>query len=164
MPKDGHTIPVDPDDPTKGNITQKCGTSEYVCSSGPGYNLFSPKFKPGSNSHTYPYDPQSDTFSGLNGAAGYASTSYSAEQLPIKSTLAKEFGVFNKMYCSVPSASTPNHLFIQSATSCGEFPVGQCPPFAPCVLSHQWMEYRGSQYTVSVTVTASVHQHTHDGR
>ena len=29
------------------------------------------------------------------------------------------FGLFNKMYTAVPSASTPNHLFAQSATSCG---------------------------------------------
>lgn len=43
----------------------------------------------------------------------------SPEQLPIKHTLAKAFGVFNKMYTAVPSASSPNHLFTQSATSCG---------------------------------------------
>jgi hypothetical protein len=28
-------------------------------------------------------------------------------------------GVFNKLYTAVPSASSPNHLFTQSATSCG---------------------------------------------
>ena len=65
------------------------------------------------------YDPQSDLYSGPNGADGVAMQAYAPAQLPIKSTLAKEFGVFNKMYCSVPSASTPNHLMIQSATSCG---------------------------------------------
>lgn len=68
VPKEGHIIPVDPSDPSKGNITQSCGTGEYVCKGGPGYNLFSGKFKPGTNSHTYPYDEQSDAFSGLNGA------------------------------------------------------------------------------------------------
>ena len=31
----------------------------------------------------------------------------------VKAALAKEFGVFNKFFSSVPSASTPNHLFTQ---------------------------------------------------
>eukprot|EP01044_Picomonas_judraskeda_P043495 COSAG03_NODE_22904_length_285_cov_1.193548_1_plen_53_part_10 len=33
--------------------------------------------------------------------------------------MAKAFGVHNKLFTSVPSASSPNHLFSQSATSCG---------------------------------------------
>eukprot|EP01051_Picozoa_sp_SAG22_P015777 SAG22_NODE_2117_length_2985_cov_6.178794_3_plen_578_part_00 len=42
-----------------------------------------------------------------------------------------QFGVFNKYFASVPSYSTPNHLFIQSATSCGVssnggFPASVC--------------------------------------
>ena len=40
-------------------------------------------------------------------------------QIPIKSAIAQNFGVFNKLYTAVPSASSPNHLFTQSATSCG---------------------------------------------
>ena len=36
-----------------------------------------------------------------------------------KKAIAENFGVFNKMYTAVPSASSPNHLFTQSATSCG---------------------------------------------
>eukprot|EP00040_Diaphanoeca_grandis_P010926 m.55978 g.55978 ORF g.55978 m.55978 type:complete len:413 (+) comp22165_c0_seq1:607-1845(+) len=46
-------------------------------------------------------------------------TAFAPKQIPVKYALAKEFGVFNKYYASVPSASTPNHLMIQSATSCG---------------------------------------------
>jgi hypothetical protein len=44
---------------------------------------------------------------------------FSPAQLPVKSAIAREFGVFNKFFSAVPSASTPNHLFTQSATSCG---------------------------------------------
>ena len=72
---------------------------------------------------------------------------FAPEQIPVKHAVAKQFGVFvrptrnhrwrlhfhpfriraltssggwqNKYFTSVPSASTPNHLFAQSATSCG---------------------------------------------
>ena len=40
-------------------------------------------------------------------------------QLPIKKKMTDAFGVFNKFYTSVPSASIPNHMYAQSATSCG---------------------------------------------
>ena len=116
----GHSIPVDPSDPTKGNVTMKCGTAKYVCPSGPGYGLFSSKFAPGANTHTYPYDEQSDGNSYANGATGGTTmTAYSPDQIPVKASVAKHFGVFNRYYTSVPSASSPNHLMIQSATSCG---------------------------------------------
>jgi hypothetical protein len=36
VPPEGHSIPIDPKDPSKGNVTQKCGTGEYVCKGGPG--------------------------------------------------------------------------------------------------------------------------------
>ena len=44
---------------------------------------------------------------------------FSGEQLPIKKKMTEAFGVFNKFYSSVPSASIPNHMYTQSATSCG---------------------------------------------
>ena len=44
---------------------------------------------------------------------------FSPEQFPVKTALAKSFGVFNKLYTATPTASTPNHHFTQSATSCG---------------------------------------------
>lgn len=44
---------------------------------------------------------------------------FSPEQIPVKAAIAKEFGVFNKFYSAGPTASTPNHLFTQAATSCG---------------------------------------------
>lgn len=52
-------------------------------------------------------------------AHGDAIEMFSAAQLPIKATLAREYGVFNKLFASVPAASMPNHLFAQSGTSCG---------------------------------------------
>ena len=44
---------------------------------------------------------------------------YSPEQVPIKAAIAENYAVFNKMYTAVPGPSSPNHLFTQSATSCG---------------------------------------------
>jgi phospholipase C len=40
-------------------------------------------------------------------------------QLPIKKAIAENFAVFNHMHGSVPSFSTPNHLFWAFGTSCG---------------------------------------------
>jgi len=70
--------------------------------------------------NTSPYSKQSDDCSVGQGAKpGETVEMFSAAQLPIKSAVAEHFGVFNKLYTAVPSASTPNHLFSQSATSCG---------------------------------------------
>ena len=44
---------------------------------------------------------------------------YAPEQVPVKAAVARAFGVFNKLYTAVPGPSSPNHLFTQSATSCG---------------------------------------------
>ena len=125
-PINGHSVPIDPTDPSKGSVTMKCGTADYVCKGGPSYNLFESKFPPGTslpakpNSNEFPYAPQDDKYSyarGLSNAVGISA--YAPSQIPVKHEVAKEFGVFNKYYCAVPSASTPNHLMIQSATSCG---------------------------------------------
>jgi phospholipase C len=45
--------------------------------------------------------------------------------------LAEEFAVFDSWYSSFPAASTPNHLFAQTATSAGCTATGapyQCTP------------------------------------
>ena len=39
--------------------------------------------------------------------------------MPIKTALAKTYGVFNKLYTASPTMSWPNHMFTQSGTSCG---------------------------------------------
>eukprot|EP00966_Prymnesium_polylepis_P035557 825681-Prymnesium_polylepis.1 len=44
---------------------------------------------------------------------------FAPEQIPVKAELARSFGVFNRLFTAVPGPSSPNHLFTQSATSCG---------------------------------------------
>lgn len=69
---------------------------------------------------TYPYAPQSDAQNSFHrGAAGVDIMCYGREQLPVKSAIATSFGVFNRYFTSVPSGSMPNHMFLQSGTSCG---------------------------------------------
>lgn len=120
IPKSGRLLPKDPEDPSQGYVNVTCGTSYgYVCPGGPGYDTFAGKFKNSADAHTYPYGPQDDKYSHQHGADGIAIEMFSAEQLPVKKAIAENFGIFNKLYTAVPSASTPNHLFTQSATSCG---------------------------------------------
>ena len=118
---DGHTIPADPSDPSKGVINVTCGGAPYVCDGGPGYDTWAGKFAADGDPHAYPYSAQSDANSALHGASagGVAVTAYGPEQIPVKRAVAQSFGVFNKLFTAVPSASSPNHLFTQSATSCG---------------------------------------------
>ena len=117
--------------PNGGTVNVTCGTAPYVCDGGTGYSTWAGKFAPGCgvdspagscNPNLYPYSEQSDDFSVANGAtAGTTAVKmFSPEQIPVKATIAKEFGVFNKFYSAGPTASTPNHLFTQAATSCGE--------------------------------------------
>ena len=117
----GHTLPKDPADPSKGSFAITCGDAPYVCSGGPSYATYDGKFAPDGAPHSYPYSAQDDKWSANHGASegGTAVRMYAPEQVPVKAVIAKEFGVFNKLYCAVPSASSPNHLFTQSATSCG---------------------------------------------
>ena len=44
---------------------------------------------------------------------------FSGDQLPVKRALVRNFGTFNRMFSATPTASTPNHMFTQSGTSCG---------------------------------------------
>ena len=114
------SLPVNPNAPSKGpfvNVT--CGTATYICSGGNGYTTWDGKFGPGAKTSHYPYSDQSDKYSVKNGAKDSAVQMFAPSQLPVKRAVAKNFGVFNKIFSSVPAASTPNHLFAQSATSCG---------------------------------------------
>ena len=97
-------------------VKPTCGTAKYVCPGAPGFSFFSPFFESGANSSDYPYGPQAPEHAR---AGGDAIEMFSAEQLPVKAALARSYGVFNKLFASVPAASMPNHLFAQSATSCG---------------------------------------------
>ena len=108
--------PPPPPPPPPSHVKPTCGTAKYVCASAPGFSFFSPFFAKGANTHTAPYSPQSSQNAV---AGGDAIQMFSKEQLPIKATLANSYGVFNRLFASVPGASMPNHLFSQSATSCG---------------------------------------------
>lgn len=46
-------------------------------------------------------------------------TCYTPEQVPVLSTLAREFAVCDQWFCSVPSQTLPNRDFIHAATSTG---------------------------------------------
>ena len=87
------TLFKDPKNRSAGNISVTCGKAPYVCSGGMGYDTFAPKFGAGGNPHLYPYSPQSDANSGLNGAGSQAVEMFGPEQLPIKSAIVREFGV-----------------------------------------------------------------------
>ena len=41
----GHSFPIDPADPTKGVVNVTCGTSPYVCSGAPGYQVGWPRIE-----------------------------------------------------------------------------------------------------------------------
>ena len=120
-----HTVPVDPDDTSKGVINVTCGTAKLVCDPGPKMGMWAQHFKTPSDASKYPYggpDGQSDRYSAKSGGLtqGAAVEMFSPEQLPVKTELVSEFGLFNKYFTATPTASTPNHLFAQSATSCGQ--------------------------------------------
>jgi phospholipase C len=117
-------LPRDPRNTSSADNTStvSCGTGDYVCEGGWGYAPWAPKFGNSSQAHEYPYGgagAQGDEYSYKNGAKAEGIKMFSGAQLPIKREIAREFGVFNKYYASVPSYSAPNHLFAQSATSCG---------------------------------------------
>jgi phospholipase C len=44
---------------------------------------------------------------------------YSPDQVPILSSLASNFTVFNRWFCSIPSSTAPNRWFLYSASSDG---------------------------------------------
>ena len=116
-----------------GTVNVSCGTSNYMCTSGPSYDTFSGKFAPlhELQAFKYPYGGtggQDDKWSYVHGLEGSkldggsnqsAIKMFSPAQIPIKAAIARNFGVFNKLYTSVPGPSSPNHLFAQSGTSCG---------------------------------------------
>ncbi|KAK3280572.1 hypothetical protein CYMTET_11592 [Cymbomonas tetramitiformis] len=129
IPKSGHVIDKFPGSGILGHINVSCGTSDYVCTSGPSYDTFSSKFAPlhETQAFKYPYggkEAQNDKYSWIHGLemGGSNQTAvkmFSPEQIPVKTAAARAFGVFNKLFTAVPGPSSPNHLFTQSGTSCG---------------------------------------------
>jgi phospholipase C len=119
---DGTPIYHDPLDPSQGNVTFTCGSAPYACPSGPSYDMFAGKTQPSvGNPAEYPYSQQSDQWAYKRGAKDQAIKAFGPQgnEVPIKKAFAEHFAVFNKYFSSVPSYSTPNHLFSQAATSCG---------------------------------------------
>jgi len=116
----------DPNDHSKGFVEVKCGSAEYVCShdedhsfTGTTIQLFGPGVTTGAHA---PYPNVT-----MGGYANHSLTSMEAfapEQLPVKMALAREFGLFNNFYAAMPGPSQPNHMFAQSATSCGATETG----------------------------------------
>ena len=50
---------------------------------------------------------------------------FSPAEVPVHMKLAQEFALMDKYYTSFPGPSTPNHLFIMSATSAGCTTTGE---------------------------------------
>mmetsp|Transcript_20438 Transcript_20438/g.37255 ORF Transcript_20438/g.37255 Transcript_20438/m.37255 type:complete len:500 (+) Transcript_20438:75-1574(+) len=112
---------IDPNDHSKGFQKVQCGAAQYVCKHGAGqsfmktaHDIFGPDIDP---SHG-PY-PNATMEWFVNYSGSVTIENFAPEQLPVKMALAREFAVFNKLYAAIPGPSQPNHMFAQSATSCG---------------------------------------------
>lgn len=113
----------DPNDPSKGKVGVKRGGAPYVCTYGPSHSFASTcidNFGLNATCASGPYPPT--TQSGfLYEAQGHEEVmwQFSPEQLPVKMALAAEFALMDAYHASFPGPSTPQHLFIMSATSAG---------------------------------------------
>ena len=122
IPPGGRMLYKNASHPELGGLNVSCGTAEYVCTESMSYGEWNPKFSPdAANELRYPYSEQSDanSYNALGGKSSAAVKMFSRAQLPVKASLADNFAALNKYYSGVPSASTPNHDYIQTATSCG---------------------------------------------
>ena len=95
-----------------GYTNATCGKGQLVCTSGGGFSIFGGHID--GELSTWPYGKQ-----GVGYGVPSSVSSFNQTQLPVKKAVVDEFSVMNRYFVSVPSASTPNHLFAQSATSCG---------------------------------------------
>lgn len=123
--------PVDPSDPSKGSVSVSDANATYACTDGPSQAFpvtCGDYFGPGATDCAGPNFPEEQP---RNGWVAQASTKaapmapFQPEQLPVKMALAKEFAVMDRYYASFPGPSTPNHLFIHSATAAGCMTTGQ---------------------------------------
>jgi hypothetical protein len=89
-------IPKDPSNPSGGSYTFKCH-KEYVCAEGPKY---SPAYIFGATNVTGPHT-ESDSVVDVFGP----------DQIPVKVSISEQFAMFNRLYSSVPAASSPNRKF-----------------------------------------------------
>eukprot|EP01045_Picozoa_sp_COSAG04_P015711 COSAG04_NODE_1263_length_7493_cov_30.492562_2_plen_155_part_00 len=63
IPPQGHSIPYDPAQPSKGGVSVQCGAGDYVCAGSAGFNRYASHFAPNANNDTYPYGLQGDQYS-----------------------------------------------------------------------------------------------------
>uniref|UniRef100_A0A0G4F4P6 Uncharacterized protein n=1 Tax=Chromera velia CCMP2878 TaxID=1169474 RepID=A0A0G4F4P6_9ALVE len=111
-------------DPDQGREFVGKGKARYVCNLGPSQDFsvwcgdfFGPNVTDCSHG---PYPPQDKSgFLQMNLKNPEVMWSFSPDQLPIKTALAKEFAIFDKWHSSFPGPSTPNHLFLQMGTAAG---------------------------------------------
>mmetsp|Transcript_8908 Transcript_8908/g.23122 ORF Transcript_8908/g.23122 Transcript_8908/m.23122 type:complete len:514 (+) Transcript_8908:67-1608(+) len=115
----------DVNDTSKGFETVGRGKAYYVCRQGAGFSFgdwddafFGPGVWDGV-SRPYPTSAPCSGFLQAGGGNREIMWQMSPEQVPIKTTLAREFAVFDRYFTSFPGPSTPNHLFAQTATSAG---------------------------------------------
>ena len=114
----------DPSNPSKGKVFVKRGGAPYVCQYGPSHSFASTCIDNfGINATTCasgPYPPTTQA-GFLYEAHGHEEVmwQFSPEMLPVKMALAAEFALMDAYHASFPGPSTPQHLFIMSATSAG---------------------------------------------
>ena len=117
---------VDPNDESKGFVKATCGAATYVCTHDEDHSfpaVTTQVFGPGAtDGAAAPYPPA--TMTGFANVSSDSLALFAPEQLPVKIALAKEFAVFNRLYAAIPGPSMPNHMFAQSATSCGSTETG----------------------------------------
>lgn len=101
---------VDPTNHSKGVMHVRCGKANYVCNNGPSQafgtqtaEIFGPDVDIGPRG-PYP-SAQMDGYAAATKQNQEALDLFSPDQLPIKTALAREFGLFNKFYSAMPGPS-----------------------------------------------------------
>ena len=90
-----------------------------------------------------------DYHESFNAPGQAAMECFAPEQLPVLSTLAREFAVCDHWFCSVPGATWPNRNFAHAGTSDGEVNIQERPYFNPTVFqqlsdaNRDWAIYYG---------------------
>ncbi len=96
-------------------------------------------------------------------------TAYTPEQVPVLSTLAREFAVCDEWYCSVPSQTLPNRDFVHAATSGGQVnnrPQPDCDAVTVFnrlqAASLPWRVYSGTSAGKPFSLTRLIMTQLHD--
>ena len=116
--------PYDASDPSKGREKVRKGAANFVCKT-PAHMSFDVYkddfFGPGvwNGSHVPCPKATMDGFLEENGGSAEIMWQFEPSQIPVKLAMAQEFALFDRYFSSVPTPSTPNHLFLQTGTSAG---------------------------------------------